>query len=313
MRFLVTGGAGFLGSHLCKELLGLGHEVICIDNLVTGSRKNIKSLLDNPDFEFVRQDVTLNFSFEVDGIFNLACPASPVQYQRNPVNTMLTNVKGAINVLENARKNDVPVLQASTSEIYGDPLIHPQEENYWGNVNTIGIRSCYDEGKRAAETLFSDYARQFGVKIRIARIFNTYGPNMDRYDGRVVSNFIVQALSGEPLTVFGDGSQVRSLCYVSDLIDGLIKLFFSDYTSPINLGNPEPITMLELANEILSITNSNSKIIFMDLPQYDPKLRQPEISLARSVLNWSPKVERISGLRSTIEYFEGFGLSSANA
>ena len=313
MRFLVTGGAGFLGSHLCKELLGLGHEVICIDNLVTGSRKNIKSLLDNPDFEFVRQDVTLNFSFEVDGIFNLACPASPVQYQRNPVNTMLTNVKGAINVLENARKNDVPVLQASTSEIYGDPLIHPQEENYWGNVNTIGIRSCYDEGKRAAETLFSDYARQFGVKIRIARIFNTYGPNMDRYDGRVVSNFIVQALSGEPLTVFGDGSQVRSLCYVSDLIDGLIKLFFSDYTSPINLGNPEPITMLELANEILSITNSNSKIIFMDLPQDDPKLRQPEISLARSVLNWSPKVERISGLRSTIEYFEGFGLSSANA
>ena len=313
MRFLVTGGAGFLGSHLCKELLGLGHEVICIDNLVTGSRKNIKSLLDNPDFEFVRQDVTLNFSFEVDGIFNLACPASPVQYQRNPVNTMLTNVKGAINVLENARKNDVPVLQASTSEIYGDPLIHPQEENYWGNVNTIGIRSCYDEGKRAAETLFSDYARQFGVKIRIARIFNTYGPNMDRYDGRVVSNFIVQALSGEPLTVFGDGSQVRSLCYVSDLIDGLINLFFSDYTSPINIVNPEPITMLELANEILSITNSNSKIIFMDLPQDDPKLRQPEISLARSVLNWSPKVERISGLRSTIEYFEGFGLSSANA
>lgn len=313
MRILVTGGAGFLGSHLCKVLLGLGHEVICIDNLVTGNRKNIKSLLDNPDFEFVRQDVTLNFSFEVDGIFNLACPASPVQYQRNPVNTMLTNVKGAINVLENARKNNVPVLQASTSEIYGDPLIHPQEENYWGNVNTIGVRSCYDEGKRAAETLFSDYARQFGVKTRIARIFNTYGPNMDPYDGRVVSNFIVQALTGEPLTVFGDGSQVRSLCYVSDLIDGLIKLFFSSYTSPMNLGNPEPITMLELANEILSFTNSKSEIIFKELPQDDPKLRQPEISLARSVLNWSPKVERISGLRSTIEYFEGLGLPSVNA
>lgn len=308
MRILVTGGAGFLGSHLCESLLGDGHEVICMDNLVTGSRRNIAPLLNNPNFEFVRQDVTLSFTFEVDGIFNLACPASPIQYQRNPVNTMLTNVKGAINVLENARRNGVPVLQASTSEIYGDPLVNPQNESYWGNVNTTGIRSCYDEGKRAAETLFSDYARQFGVETRVARIFNTYGPKMDPYDGRVVSNFVVQALSGQPLTVFGEGIQVRSLCFVSDLIEGLKRLFFSNHTSPINLGNPEPIRMIDLAREILELTNSKSEIIFMPIPMDDPKLRQPDITLARKILNWEPSVNREVGLAQTIKYFSDFGL-----
>lgn len=308
MRILVTGGAGFLGSHLCESLLGDGHEVICMDNLVTGSRKNISNLLDNPNFEFVRQDVTLSFTFEVDGIFNLACPASPIQYQRNPVNTMLTNVKGAINVLENARRNGVPVLQASTSEIYGDPLVNPQNESYWGNVNTTGIRSCYDEGKRAAETLFSDYARQFGVETRVARIFNTYGPKMDPYDGRVVSNFVVQALTGKPLTVFGDGTQIRSLCFVSDLIDGLTKLFFSKHTTPINLGNPEPITMIDLAREIIELTNSKSEIIYKQIPLDDPKLRQPDIGLARKTLNWEPRVNRALGLKQTIKYFSDLGL-----
>jgi len=308
MRILVTGGAGFLGSHLCESLLGDGHDVICVDNLVTGSRRNIAPLLENPNFEFVRQDVTLSFTFEVDGIFNLACPASPIQYQRNPVNTMLTNVKGAINVLENARRNGVPVLQASTSEIYGDPLVNPQNENYWGNVNTTGIRSCYDEGKRAAETLFSDYARQFGVSTRVARIFNTYGPKMDPYDGRVVSNFVVQALTGQPLTVFGEGTQVRSLCFVSDLIEGLTRLFFSNHTTPINLGNPEPIMMIDLAREIIELTNSKSEIIFKPIPLDDPKLRQPDITLARKTLNWEPRVNRELGLTQTIKYFSGLVL-----
>jgi len=311
MRILVTGGAGFLGSHLSDSLVQAGHEVICMDNLVTGSRKNIVHLLDNPNFEFVRQDVTLGFSFEVDGIFNLACPASPIQYQRNPVNTMLTNVKGAINVLENARRNGVPVLQASTSEIYGDPLINPQNESYWGNVNTIGVRSCYDEGKRAAETLFSDYSRQFGVSTRIARIFNTYGPKMDPFDGRVVSNFIVQALTEKPITVFGDGTQIRSLCFVSDLIEGLLRLFKSSHQTPINLGNPQSVTMLELAKEIISLTNSKSEIEFKPLPSDDPKLREPDISLAKEILDWSPLVQRQEGLKKTIEYFLQSGLKSA--
>ena len=311
MRILVTGGAGFLGSHLSESLIQDGHEVICMDNLVTGSRKNIVHLLDNPNFEFVRQDVTLGFSFEVDGIFNLACPASPIQYQRNPVNTMLTNIKGAINVLENARRNGVPVLQASTSEIYGDPLINPQNESYWGNVNTIGVRSCYDEGKRAAETLFSDYSRQFGVSTRIARIFNTYGPKMDPFDGRVVSNFIVQALTGKPITVFGDGTQIRSLCFVSDLIEGLLRLFKSSHQTPINLGNPQKVTMLELAKEIVSLTNSKSEIIFTPLPSDDPKLREPDISLAKAILDWAPVVQRQEGLKKTIEYFLQSGLKSA--
>jgi len=311
MRILVTGGAGFLGSHLSDSLVQAGHEVICMDNLVTGSRKNIVHLLDNPNFEFVRQDVTLGFSFEVDGIFNLACPASPIQYQRNPVNTMLTNVKGAINVLENARRNGVPVLQASTSEIYGDPLINPQNESYWGNVNTIGVRSCYDEGKRAAETLFSDYSRQFGVSTRIARIFNTYGPKMDPFDGRVVSNFIVQALTEKPITVFGDGTQIRSLCFVSDLIEGLLRLFKSSHQTPINLGNPQSVTMLELAKEIISLTNSKSEIVFKPLPSDDPKLREPDISLAKEILDWSPLVQRQEGLKKTIEYFLQSGLKSA--
>lgn len=311
MRILVTGGAGFLGSHLSDSLVQDGHEVICMDNLVTGSRKNIVHLLDNPNFEFVRQDVTLGFSFEVDGIFSLACPASPIQYQRNPVNTMLTNIKGAINVLENARRNGVPVLQASTSEIYGDPLINPQTESYWGNVNTIGVRSCYDEGKRAAETLFSDYSRQFGVNIRIARIFNTYGPKMDPFDGRVVSNFIVQALTGKPITVFGDGTQIRSLCFVSDLIEGLLRLFKSSHQTPMNLGNPQAVTMLELAKEIISLTNSKSEIIFKPLPSDDPKLREPDISLAKEILDWAPVVQRQEGLKKTIEYFLQSGLKSA--
>lgn len=311
MRILVTGGAGFLGSHLSEALLTAGHNVVCMDNLVTGDRRNIAHLLDNPNFEFVLQDITIGFTNELDGIFNLACPASPVQYQRNPVNTMLTNVNGAINVLENARLNGIRVLQASTSEIYGDPLINPQPETYWGNVNTTGIRSCYDEGKRAAETLFSDYARQFGVDIRIARIFNTYGPKMDPYDGRVVSNFVVQALTGQPITVFGDGSQVRSLCFVSDLIEGLIRLFFSDWTSPINLGNPSSLTMLELASEVIELTNSKSEIVFKPIPSDDPRLRQPDISLAEKILDWSPRVSRELGLQKTVEYFSQLGLQSA--
>jgi UDP-glucuronate decarboxylase len=311
MKILVTGGAGFLGSHLCENLLSQGHEVVCMDNLVTGNVRNIQKLSSHPGFTFVIQDVTSKFTADVDGIFNLACPASPIQYQRNPVNTMLTNVMGAINVLEIAKTKEIPVLQASTSEIYGDPLVNPQFEGYWGNVNSVGVRSCYDEGKRAAETLFTDYARQFGVDIRIARIFNTYGPQMDPYDGRVVSNFVVQALTQRPLTIFGDGSQVRSLCYVSDLIEGLTLLFSSKTTIPINLGNPEPVTMLELANEVISLTNSNSKIVFQDLPSDDPKLRQPDITLARTSLKWSPNTNRKTGLMNTIKYFDGLGLKNA--
>jgi UDP-glucuronate decarboxylase len=305
MKILVTGGAGFLGSHLSRSLLELGHDVIAVDNFFTGSKDNIQDLLDNRNFELIRHDVTIPLYLEVEGIFNLACPASPVMYQKNPVQTMKTSVHGAINMLGLSKRVGARILQASTSEIYGDPKISPQTENYWGNVNPIGIRSCYDEGKRAAETLFVDYFRQYGTDIRIARIFNTYGPRMAIHDGRVVSNFVVQALMDKDLTVYGDGSQVRSLCYVSDLIDGLISLFFQeDVHEPINLGNPEPLTMLELAEEIKTITNSQSVIRFEPLPSDDPMTREPDISKATSLLGWNPKVSRREGLTETIKYFK---------
>jgi UDP-glucuronate decarboxylase len=305
MRILVTGGAGFLGSHLSDRLLGMGHEVVVADNFYTGNKENIAHLLNNPRFELIRHDVTFPLYVEVDGIFNLACPASPVQYQKNPVQTFKTSVHGAINMLGLAKRTGARFLQASTSEIYGDPTISPQTEEYWGNVNPIGIRSCYDEGKRAAETLTFDYHRQFGLDVRVARIFNTYGPRMDPDDGRVVSNFIVQALKGVPLTVYGDGSQTRSFCYVSDLIDGLVKLFFKEsLCEPINLGNPTPINMKELAQEIVELTGSKSKIDYQVLPQDDPKQREPDISKAKSLLGWAPNVDRGEGLKKTVEYFK---------
>jgi UDP-glucuronate decarboxylase len=305
MRILVTGGAGFLGSHLSERLLELGHEVVVADNFYTGNKENIAHLLDNKSFELIRHDVTFPLYVEVDGIFNLACPASPVQYQKNPVQTFKTSVHGAINMLGLAKRTGARFLQASTSEIYGDPHISPQEESYWGNVNPIGIRSCYDEGKRAAETLTLDYHRQFGLDIRVARIFNTYGPRMDANDGRVVSNFIVQALKGEPITIYGDGSQTRSFCFVSDLIEGLIKLFFTERIhEPINLGNPNPINMKELAEEILELTGSKSRVSYMELPGDDPKQREPNIAKAKDLLNWTPKVDRRAGLASTIDYFK---------
>jgi len=304
VRILVTGGAGFLGSHLSERLLELGHEVVVADNFYTGSKENIAHLLDNKSFELIRHDVTFPLYIEVDGIFNLACPASPIQYQKNPVQTFKTSVHGAINMLGLAKRTGARFLQASTSEIYGDPNVSPQEESYWGNVNPIGIRSCYDEGKRAAETLTFDYHRQFGLDIRVARIFNTYGPRMDANDGRVVSNFIVQALKGEPITIYGDGSQTRSFCYVSDLIEGLIKLFFTEKVhQPINLGNPSPINMKQLAEEILSITGSKSKLSFKELPGDDPKQREPDIRRASELLGWRPKVDRLEGLKSTFGYF----------
>jgi UDP-glucuronate decarboxylase len=305
MRILVTGGAGFLGSHLSDRLLELGHEVVVADNFYTGSKENIAHLLGNKAFELIRHDVTFPLYVEVDGIFNLACPASPVQYQKNPVQTFKTSVHGAINMLGLAKRTGARFLQASTSEIYGDPHISPQEESYWGNVNPIGIRSCYDEGKRAAETLTFDYHRQFGLDIRVARIFNTFGPRMDANDGRVVSNFIAQALKGEPITIYGDGNQTRSFCYVSDLIEGLIKLFFTEKIhEPINLGNPNPISMNELAEEVLELTGSKSKIVFKDLPGDDPKQREPNISKARQLLNWTPNIDRKLGISSTIAYFK---------
>jgi UDP-glucuronate decarboxylase len=304
MRILVTGGAGFLGSHLSERLLELGHEVVVADNFYTGNKENIAHLLDNKSFELIRHDVTFPLYVEVDGIFNLACPASPVQYQKNPVQTFKTSVHGAINMLGLAKRTGARFLQASTSEIYGDPHVSPQEESYWGNVNPIGIRSCYDEGKRAAETLTFDYHRQFGLDIRVARIFNTYGPRMDANDGRVVSNFIVQALKGEPITIYGDGSQTRSFCYVSDLIEGLIKLFFTERIyEPINLGNPNPINMRELAEEILELTGSKSRVSYMELPGDDPKQREPNIKKAMEILGWKPLVTRIEGLKKTIDYF----------
>ena len=304
MRVLVTGGAGFIGSHLCEKLLNLKHEVICVDNFYTGSNKNISHLEDFDDFEVMRHDVTFPLYLEVDGIFNLACPASPVQYQKNPVQTFKTNVHGAINMLGLAKRTGARFLQASTSEVYGDPEVSPQREDYWGHVNPIGIRSCYDEGKRAAETLTMDYQRQFNVETRIARIFNTYGPNMSKDDGRVVSNFIVQALRNEPLTVYGDGSQIRSFCFVSDLVEGLVKLFLKEKVNePINIGNPMPITMGQLAQEVIELTGSNSKITYLPLPQDDPRQREPDISKAKALLDWQPTISRESGLKATIDYF----------
>lgn len=301
-----NGGAGFIGSHLCRRLLNEGNDVICVDNLFTGSKDNISDLLLNERFEFCFQDVTEPLEFlNIDQIYNLACPASPVHYQYNPVKTIETNIIGAINVLNLAKINNARVLQASTSEVYGDPLMHPQKETYWGNVNPIGIRSCYDEGKRAAETLFFDYHRQFGVNIKVARIFNTYGPNMQKNDGRVVSNFIVQALEGENITIYGDGKQTRSFCYVSDQVDGLIKLMNSDVnvTGPINIGNPCELTVSEIANFIVSMTESTSQIVYQDLPADDPQKRKPDISLAKEILGWKPVVELTNGLNQTIDYF----------
>ncbi|MDQ8202504.1 SDR family oxidoreductase [Pelagicoccus sp. SDUM812003] len=304
MRILVTGGAGFLGSHLCERLLSEGHEVICLDNLFTGRKRNIAHLLENPYFEFVRHDVIDSFKFEVDQIYNLACPASPPHYQYNAIKTIKTSVMGAINCLGLAKRVRARVFQASTSEVYGDPLVHPQPESYWGHVNPIGARSCYDEGKRCAETLFFDYHRQNGVDIRIVRIFNTYGPRMLPNDGRVVSNFIVQALKGEDITVYGDGSQTRSFCYYSDLIEGFIRLMNKDEViGPINIGNPGEFTMLELAQEVLGLVDSKSKIVHLDLPSDDPKQRQPDISEAKAKLGWEPTVSLREGLKETIDYF----------
>ena len=305
MKILVTGGAGFLGSHLCEKLLLNGHEVVALDNLVTGSKANIDHLFSNSKFEFIRHDVTFPIYLEIEGIFNLACPASPKKYQSDPVQTLKTSVHGTINLLGLAKRTKAKILQASTSEIYGDPNVSPQNESYWGNVNPIGIRSCYDEGKRAAETLFSDYHRQYNLDIRIARIFNTYGPKMAEDDGRVVSNFIVQALNNQPITIYGDGNQTRSFCYVEDLISGLIKLFDQPgINTPVNLGNPVAINMKDLANEIIKYTKSDSKIVFKDLPQDDPVDRLPDITKARKILNWEPIVDREAGLNKTIEYFK---------
>ncbi len=304
MRLLVAGGAGFLGSHLCDSLLNQNHEVICLDNFFTGSRRNIKHLLARDNFEVIRHDVVDPIHVEVDGIFNLACPASPVQYQRNPVQTLKSSVIGALNLLDLANRTGARILQASTSEVYGDPEITPQGEEYWGRVNPVGIRSCYDEGKRAAESLFFDFHRQYSTDIRVARIFNTYGPRMAMNDGRVVSNFIVQALTNQDITIYGSGNQTRSFCYVDDMIGGLTALFFSGKTgTPINLGNPQPISMLQLAQEIIKLTNSSSEIVFHNLPSDDPLQREPDIQKAKQILNWQPKVEREIGLIQTIDYF----------
>ena len=304
-RVLVTGGAGFLGSHLCERLIAAGNEVICVDNCYTGTKANIRRLLDNPLFEFVRHDVTFPLYIEVDEIYNLACPASPIHYQFDPVQTTKTSVHGAINMLGLAKRLKAKILQASTSEVYGDPSVHPQTEEYWGNVNPIGPRSCYDEGKRCAETLFFDYFRQLRLRIKVARIFNTYGPRMHPNDGRVVSNFIVQALKNEPITVFGDGSQTRSFCYVDDLIEGVLRLMESpdEITGPINLGNPREFTIRELAETIIRLTGSSSRLVFKPLPQDDPRQRQPDITLARKQLQWEPKIPLEQGLTQTIEYF----------
>jgi UDP-glucuronate decarboxylase len=304
-RTLVTGGAGFIGSFLCEKLLSQGREVICVDNLFTGSRRNIAKLLPNPRFEFIRHDVTFPLYIEVDEIYNLACPASPIHYQRDPVQTTKTSVHGAINMLGLAKRVKARILQASTSEVYGDPIVHPQCETYWGNVNPIGPRSCYDEGKRCAETLFFDYHRQHRLSIKVARIFNTYGPRMHPNDGRVVSNFIVQALSGKPITLYGDAMQTRSFCYVDDLVEGLTRLMNSpgELTGPINLGNPREFSVRELAEKIIELTHSSSTLEFRSLPADDPKQRQPDIQLARAHLDWSPTIELEQGLKSTIAYF----------
>ena len=306
-RILITGGAGFIGSHLCDRLLSEGNEVICLDNFFTGRRKNIEHNLSNGYFEFVRHDVTTPYMAEVDEIYNLACPASPVHYQYNPIKTVKTSVMGAINMLGLAKRVKAKILQASTSEVYGDPSVHPQTEEYWGNVNTIGIRSCYDEGKRCAETLFMDYHRQNGVKIKIIRIFNTYGPRMNPNDGRVVSNFIVQALRGEDITIFGTGEQTRSFQYVDDLLEGMIRMMKTDDSviGPVNIGNPNEFTMIELATKVIDLTGSKSKLIFQPLPADDPRQRQPNISKAKELLgNWNPDVQLQEGLIKTIQYFE---------
>jgi UDP-glucuronate decarboxylase len=305
VKCLVTGGGGFLGSHLCERLLSMGHEVICLDNFFTGSKSNISNMLSNPNFEFIRHDITFPIYLEVDWIFNLACPASPIHYQYDPVQTVKTSVHGAINVLGLAKRTGARILQASTSEVYGDPEVHPQSESYWGKVNPIGIRSCYDEGKRCAETLFFDYHRQYKLDIRVIRIFNTYGPRMHPQDGRVVSNFITQALAGRDITVFGDGLQTRSFCFVDDLIEGMLRFMLLEdgFPGPLNLGNPTEFTVLELANKIVGLTQSNSKIVHEPLPSDDPKLRKPDISLAQQIISWTPKVDLESGLTRTIEYF----------
>lgn len=304
-KILVTGGAGFIGSHLCERLLNEGNEVICVDNFFTGSKENIFHLMDNKKFELIRHDITEHLLVEVDQIYNLACPASPVHYQYNPIKTIKTSVIGTTNMLGLAKRTKARILQASTSEVYGDPKEHPQKETYWGNVNPIGIRSCYDEGKRVAETLMMDYHRQHNVDIKIIRIFNTYGPRMAENDGRVVSNFIVQALKGEDITVYGDGSQTRSFCYVSDLVDGIIKMMNSEnFTGPVNLGNPVETPIIEFAERIIKLTGSKSKIIHMPLPQDDPTQRKPDISIAGQKLGWEPVVELEDGLKRTIEYFD---------
>ena len=306
-RVLVTGGSGFIGSHLCTQLINRGCDVLCLDNLYSGEKDNISHLLDSPYFEFVRHDVTFPFYAEVDEIYNLACPASPIHYQYDPVQTTKTSVHGAINMLGLAKRTGAKILQASTSEVYGDPEIHPQTEDYWGNVNPIGIRSCYDEGKRCAETLFMDYHRQHQVKTKIVRIFNTYGPRMHPNDGRVVSNFIVQALQGDDITIYGDGSQTRSFCYVDDLVTGLMLMMESDdsVTGPINLGNPVEQTVKELSHQVVNLVGSNSKVVFKDIPQDDPKRRQPNISEAQRILRWTPTYELEAGLSQTIKYFRG--------
>jgi UDP-glucuronate decarboxylase len=304
-RVLVTGGAGFLGSHLCRRLLAEGHDVLCVDNYFTGSKFNIRELMSNPAFEFMRHDVTFPLYVEVDEIYNLACPASPIHYQHDPVQTTKTSVHGAINMLGLAKRTNAKIFQASTSEVYGDPTVHPQTEDYWGNVNPIGFRSCYDEGKRCAETLFFDYRRQHDMSIKVARIFNTYGPNMHVNDGRVVSNFVVQALRGEPITIYGDGQQTRSFCYVEDLIEGFVRLMGTDHeiTGPINLGNPGEFTIRELAEMVLRMTNSGSKLVREPLPEDDPMQRQPDISQAREKLGWEPKIPLEEGLARTIDFF----------
>lgn len=306
-RILITGGAGFIGSHLCKRLLDENHEVTCLDNYFTGNKDNILDLRDNPYFEMVRHDITHPFFIEVDWIFNLACPASPVHYQYNPIKTLKTNIMGTLNMLGLAKRVKARILHASTSEVYGDPEMHPQKEDYWGNVNPIGLRSCYDEGKRASETLMMDYKREQNVDSKIVRIFNTYGPKMRADDGRVVSNFIVQALKGEDITVYGDGTQTRSFCYVDDLINVIVKMMKKDnFCGPVNTGNPDEFTIMELAEKVISLTNSNSKIIFQPLPSDDPTQRKPDISLAKRELDWEPTIKLDEGLRKTIAYFDNW-------
>jgi UDP-glucuronate decarboxylase len=312
-RILVTGGAGFLGSHLCERLVDAGHDVVCMDNYFTGAKKNVEHLRSRGNFELIRHDVTMPIFLEVDQIYNLACPASPVHYQYNPVKTIKTSVMGAINMLGLAKRIKARVLQASTSEVYGDPVVHPQKEDYWGHVNPIGIRSCYDEGKRVAETLFFDYKRQNKVDIRVIRIFNTYGPKMHPFDGRVVSNFIVQALQGKDITIYGDGSQTRSFCYVSDLLDGMVRLMdHPTLTGPVNVGNPNEFTIRELAEQVIAQTGSKSRIIAKPLPSDDPKQRQPDIALAKKELGWEPKIELKEGLVKTIAYFDKLLTSGEN-